>query len=131
VYRRPATAFVARFIGSTNILHGTAAGAGRVRLADRDLQLAQADGARDGERIVVSIRPEDAHLLVGDAAATNALPGRVVFVRDLGELFECYVDCGLDQHVVVAGSPRERVHVEQGQAVMVQFPPESCVVVRE
>jgi hypothetical protein len=53
-----------------------------------------------------------------------------VFVRDLGELYECYVDCGLAEHVVVAGSPRDRTHVEQGQAVSVVFPEEACVVVR-
>lgn len=132
VYRRPATAFVARFIGSTNLLEGTAAGGGRVRLGNHELTLADSDGRTEGDRVVVSVRPEDAHLLVGDGgAAANAIPGRVVFVRDLGELFECYVDCGLGQNVVVAGSPRERVEVEQGDRVMVQFPPAACIVVRE
>ena len=52
-----------------------------------------------------------------------------MFVRDLGEMFECYVDCGLDDNVVVAGSPRERVQVEQGQRVAISFPSEACVVV--
>jgi hypothetical protein len=32
--------------------------------------------------------------------------------------------------VVVAGSPRERVDVEQGQRVTVVFPADACVVVR-
>jgi putative spermidine/putrescine transport system ATP-binding protein len=133
VYRRPATAFVARFIGSTNLLPGIAVAANRVRVGGAELQLADGNGAREGERVVVSVRPEDAHLLIGQtwARPNNALPGRVVFVRDLGELFECYVDCGLDQHIVVAGSPRERAPVDQGDDVSVQFPPESCVVVRE
>jgi hypothetical protein len=52
-----------------------------------------------------------------------------VFVRDLGELFECFVDCGLDEHVIVAGSPRDWVPVEQGAEVAVRFPAEACVVV--
>lgn len=132
VYRRPATAFVARFIGNTNLLEGTAVAGDRVRVAAGELRLADTDGCIPGESVVLSVRPEDAHLLIGSAAAGagNVLPGRVVFVRDLGELFECYIDCGLDQHVVVAGSPRERAPVDQGDDVMVQFPPESCVVVR-
>ncbi len=132
VYRRPATAFVARFIGNTNLLEGTAVAPDRVRVGDGELWLSDADGRSRGERVLVSVRPEDTHLLVGASrvGATNALRGRVVFVRDLGELFECYVDCGLDQHVVVAGSPRERVHVDQGDEVSVRFPPEACVVVR-
>jgi putative spermidine/putrescine transport system ATP-binding protein len=133
VYRRPATAFVARFIGSTNLLEGTAVAADRVQIGGRELRVADGDGRRPGERVVLSVRPEDAHLLIGEAraGANNSLHGRVVFVRDLGELFECYVDCGLDRHVVVAGSPRERAPVDQGDDVSVQFPPESCVVVRE
>jgi len=131
VYRRPATAFVARFIGSTNLLRGIGADDGGVRLGDHVLRLAGGMAAPAGTRVVVSIRPEDAHLVVGREEATNALPGTVVFVRDLGELFECYLDCGLDQNVVVAGSPRERVGVNQGDRVLVQFPPEACVVVRE
>ena len=59
----------------------------------------------------------------------NALPGTVVFVRDLGELFECFVDCGMDEHVIVAGSPRDWVPVQQGAEVAVLFPGEACVVV--
>jgi ABC-type Fe3+/spermidine/putrescine transport system ATPase subunit len=79
--------------------------------------------------VVISVRPEDAHLSIGDPPERNALPGTVVFVRDLGEMFECYVDCGLEDNVVVAGSPRERVQVRQGERVAVTFPPEACVVV--
>lgn len=126
VYRRPATPFVASFIGRTNILRGQASD-GLVRIAGRTFDV---DGAVTPGEVTLSVRPEDAHLLVGEVPERNALPGRVVFVRDLGELFECYVDCGLEEHVVVAGSPRERVHVEQGQAVTVSFPREACVVVR-
>ena len=131
VYRKPATAFVARFIGSTNLLEGTATDDGRVRI--RDVGFAVADGVPqyEGDTVLISVRPEDAHLSSGDAGGPNSLTGSVVFVRDLGELFECYVDCGLGQNVVVAGSPRERVAVAQGDTVTVRFPPETCVVVRE
>ena len=126
VYRRPATPFVASFIGRTNILRGEASD-GLVRIAGQTFDV---DGAVTPGAVTVSVRPEDAHLLVGEVPERNALSGRVVFVRDLGELFECYVDCGLEEHVVVAGSPRERVHVEQGERVTVSFPREACVVVR-
>ncbi|HXF35987.1 MAG TPA: ABC transporter ATP-binding protein [Actinomycetota bacterium] len=127
VYRRPATAFVASFIGTTNLLRGRAAGRDLVRIGDRTFEVAGVSG--DGE-VVLSVRPEEARLLLGEAPDGNALPGTVVFVRDLGEMFECYVDCGLDQHVIVAGSPRERLAVSQGQPVAVGFPPDVCVVVR-
>jgi putative spermidine/putrescine transport system ATP-binding protein len=130
VYRRPATAFVARFIGSTNLLEGRAQANGRVRVKDAEFEVEGGLLDHEGDRVVISVRPEEAHLSLDETAADNALAGTVVFVRDLGELFECYVDCGLEQNVVVAGSPRERVAVEQGDRVWVRFPPEACVVVR-
>jgi len=127
VYRRPGSAFVARFIGTTNLLSGERVREGIVRIAGREFAVT---GGPADQEVVISVRPEDAHLTVGDAPERNALPGTVVFVRDLGELFECFVDCGLSEHVIVAGSPRERTDVEQGQRVSVVFPSESCVVVQ-
>jgi putative spermidine/putrescine transport system ATP-binding protein len=126
VYRRPATSFVARFIGTTNLLGAARGSDGVLRVAGREFDVT--GDAASGD-VVISARPEDAHILLGDPPGRNALPGTVVFVRDLGEMFECYVDCGLDDKVVVAGSPRERVQVQQGQQVSVSFPAEACVVV--
>jgi putative spermidine/putrescine transport system ATP-binding protein len=128
VYRRPGSSFVASFIGRTNLLAGTVSGDATVTVAGTPF--ATAGDHRASGDVTISIRPEETHVLVGERPDQNALPGTVVFVRDLGELFECYVDCGLADHVVVAGSPRERVAVEQGQQVVVSFPPESCVVVQ-
>ncbi len=130
VYRRPSTAFVARFIGSTNLLNGRALAGGRVDVEGTALEVEGGTSAHEGDEVVISVRPEDAHLSRGETDESNGIPGTVVFVRDLGELFECYVDCGLDENVVVAGSPRDRVPVEQGDRVTVRFPPEACVVVR-
>jgi putative spermidine/putrescine transport system ATP-binding protein len=130
VYRRPESAFVARFIGSTNLLQGSANGDGAVMVRDRRFAVDGGEPPRSGA-VLLSVRPEETHLETGDAGADNTLSGTVVFVRDLGELFECYVDCGLEDNVVVAGSPRERVQVSQGDRVTVRFPPEACVVVRE
>jgi putative spermidine/putrescine transport system ATP-binding protein len=127
VYRQPATPFVAGFIGRTNLLRGEAAGDGRVTVAGRPFDVA--GGADETGGITISVRPEAAQLVDGDLPDRNALAGTVVFVRDLGELFECYVDCGLDEHVIVAGSPRDWVPVAQGANVAVRFPPEACVVV--
>jgi putative spermidine/putrescine transport system ATP-binding protein len=130
VYRRPTTAFVARFIGSTNLLEGRAMPNGRVKVGDAEFDVGESFSAHDGDPVVISVRPEDTVLQRDHADEVNALRGTIVFVRDLGELFECYVDCGLAENVMVAGSPRERVPVDQGDAVTVRFPPEACVVVK-
>jgi putative spermidine/putrescine transport system ATP-binding protein len=129
VYRRPTSAFVARFVGTTNLLEATAVGPQRARVGDRELTVD--DGALPSSGTVrLSVRPDEAHLLVDtDGPVDNGLPGTVVFVRDLGELFECYVDCGVGEPLIVAGSRRERVPVAQGDAVWVQLPADACVVV--
>jgi putative spermidine/putrescine transport system ATP-binding protein len=130
VYRGPATAFVARFIGSTNLLEGRAMPNGRVKVGDAEFEVGDTASARESDTVMISVRPEDAVLQRDHAPDDNALRGTVVFVRDLGELFECYVDCGLADNVMVAGSPRDRVPVDQGDEVTVRFPPEACVLVK-
>jgi putative spermidine/putrescine transport system ATP-binding protein len=127
VYRRPASPFVAGFIGRTNLLTGEADGDGAVAVAGRRFDVA--GGADAAGAVSISVRPEAAQLVAGEADDANTLPGTVVFVRDLGELFECYVDCGLADHVIVAGSPRDWVPVAQGTQVTMRFPPDECVVV--
>jgi putative spermidine/putrescine transport system ATP-binding protein len=129
VYRRPGSPFVAGFIGRTNLLRGEAAGDGSIAVAGRPFDIA--GGAGYSGEVTLSVRPEAAQLVAGAVPGRNALPGTVVFVRDLGELFECFVDCGMDEHVIVAGSPRDWVPVQQGARVAVQFPAEDCVVVAE
>jgi putative spermidine/putrescine transport system ATP-binding protein len=127
VYRRPGSPFVAGFIGRTNLLRGEAAGDGGLAVAGRPFDVA--GGADLSGEVTISVRPEAAQLVADGLPERNALPGKVVFVRDLGELFECFVDCGMDDHVIVAGSPRDWVPVEQGAGVSVRFPAEECVVV--
>jgi ABC-type Fe3+/spermidine/putrescine transport system ATPase subunit len=130
VYRHPTTAFVARFVGSSNVLRGTAVASDRMRLGDHDVRVG-GTALTAGAEVTVSLRPEEAHLTLDDRAADgdNVLGGTVVFMRDLGELFECYVDVGLDDPVIVAGSPRERIDVRPGDRASVAFAADSCVVV--
>jgi putative spermidine/putrescine transport system ATP-binding protein len=126
VYRTPGSPFVASFIGRTNLLRGEAGGDG-VAVVGHPFDVA--GGADAAGEVTISVRPEAAQLVADGSPERNALPGTVVFVRDLGELFECYVDCGLEEHVVVAGSPRDWVPVQQGDRVAVRFPADACVVV--
>lgn len=81
LYDRPATPFVADFIGTTNLLRGTveSIGGGRavVRLDTGDRCAATADGAGAGSSIELSVRPESIALRAapGDQpASTNGVP---------------------------------------------------------
>ncbi len=93
VYRAPASAFVAAFLGEVNWLHGTVR-AGRV---ESPLGTLGADGIGDGTRVDVLIRPE-ALRIDGEAGAQGAADGavaaEVTAVRVLG--YSSLLDLRLD-----------------------------------
>jgi len=58
IYSSPATSFVADFIGSMNFVPGVVSGVDEVSIGDVRLSC-DIDGAAQGDRITVAIRPED------------------------------------------------------------------------
>jgi iron(III) transport system ATP-binding protein len=58
IYGKPATSFVADFIGTMNFVPGTVAGEGAVKVGETTLQC-QTDGMAPGSPVTVAIRPED------------------------------------------------------------------------
>ncbi|WP_134668641.1 ABC transporter ATP-binding protein [Halorussus marinus] len=86
VYRRPATRFVAEFLGDNNVFTGEVDG-GAVRVGASRFRVAGLD-APDGAPVTLCVRPE--HLAVGDA--TNAFEATVETVEFLGEAFRASLD---------------------------------------
>jgi spermidine/putrescine ABC transporter ATP-binding subunit len=90
IYHRPATPFVATFIGETNFLEGQVAaiedGRARIRVGgDREITAEPVEGCVPGRRVAVSVRPE--RIDIGREAppgAPNAFSGTVEFVTYLG-----------------------------------------------
>jgi putative spermidine/putrescine transport system ATP-binding protein len=125
IYRKPADAFVADFIGMTNLLPAEIDKAGRtVVLGAAIPELAMPSGMMS--KASVSIRPEDVRLT---APGKGVLDGTVSFVRDLGGTIETFIDTGGTTIIAVA-TPRERPNVEVGQKVGIELPAECCVVVK-
>jgi putative spermidine/putrescine transport system ATP-binding protein len=94
LYERPASAFVARFIGENNRLAGRVAGIdaedGMVRVVlagGRGLWATQGDCGGTGTPAVVAIRPERIALVPGPAAdlSEDAIPARVQEMLYLGD----------------------------------------------
>lgn len=124
IYRRPADAFVADFIGSTNLLELTADSAGRATVFGQPVAgLSLPDGL---SKAPVSVRPEDVHVT---APGKGTIDGTVTFVRDLGGTIETFVQVG-DTTIVAVATPRERPDVKAGQTVGVSLPAASCVVLK-
>ncbi|MBI2468575.1 MAG: putative 2-aminoethylphosphonate ABC transporter ATP-binding protein [Candidatus Rokubacteria bacterium] len=86
VYREPASAFVADFIGLMNFVAGTVVRPDAVRVGRLEL-LCETDGLDPGTRVTVAIRPEDIVVEGVRGSEANALPARVESMAFLGSFF--------------------------------------------
>jgi putative spermidine/putrescine transport system ATP-binding protein len=123
IYRKPSDAFVAAFIGSTNIIPVRPANGGASVPGGTIPGLAIPPGTHEA---VASVRPEDIRLT---APASAPIRGRVSFVRDLGASIETYVACD-DHELIAVCTPRERTALHEGAEVGVQINAEDCVVLK-
>ena len=130
IYRSPATAFVAEFIGTSNLLAARQAGDDCVIIAGATFATAGLpDGLGPDDAVVVSIRPEEVHVFPDSSQGPNRIAGVVTFVRDVGASVETFVDCdGLQ--IVAMATPKDRPDVRKGDRVRVELPAESCIVVK-
>ena len=92
LYERPTTAFVAGFLGVSNLLDGEVAGRDgslvTVRLPDGTVLSAPADGTAPSGPVRVGVRPEKLKVDAGDQAAAtdglNALSGTILDASYMG-----------------------------------------------
>ena len=92
VYHRPATAYVATFLGQANLLPCTVVDrtAGRVRLADGTVLTCDRSELSDGEQVLLMVRPERVRLTVGAAADGFAVtPLERIFRGPVEQLSVC------------------------------------------
>ncbi len=123
LYHRPATLFVARFIGSPtmNTLPATVTGQGS-SLAMLGATIALPDAVRplvrDGQNLVAGIRPEDLELCGPDGAW---FAGEIAVAERLGSQTYAYVEVGHTRMLTVE-CPRE-ADIAAGQRVHVRGVP--------
>jgi len=139
IYSRPANAFVANFIGVANLLEGgllgrsgetadieISLGPGRPPLR---LKAAGGEGARAGDRVILSVRPEDLSLHVHlPQDASNLIEGQVIDTVYLGNFLDCQVQVGQYEVGVQID------HFEQlakGQKVYLTFRPDHALCLTE
>jgi len=129
IYRDPASAFVADFVGKVNVLSAVAEGAGRFRVGSLILQGAiGTESVAPGTRVKLYLRPED--VLVDGAVQSNlnAGPGKVIKVEFLGAF--CLVTVALigaeDQPLVVNLSRHssDEMNLAEGTALQIGLPPD-------
>ena len=125
LYERPATRFVADFIGSTNLIRGVVEVDGSVRLSSGEVVRIAHDGLASGSDIEISIRPESIELVPLDTA--GALRGEVAMAAYLGTNMSYQVRTagGLVVSVLTSkAGPRRPV----GNEVAVRWSPSAALV---
>jgi iron(III) transport system ATP-binding protein len=125
VYDQPRSEFVARFLGGSNIVRGTALDATHVSFAGSPIRC---EGASlvPGRETPVSIRQHNVGIGAGRPGADNAVEGTVVRNVFLGSTRDYIVEAKDGTQLRVTTAPEE--DFAPGTAVWLILPPQKCRV---
>jgi iron(III) transport system ATP-binding protein len=133
IYERPATEFVANFIGRCNVLPGTLLDADRVDVQGIILQARdRADGLTPGQSVALSIRPHsikmDSLKCIVDPSSNNCFTVQIKQQSYFGEFREYQVQLeNSEVKLSVITSPQ--THYQNGDKHIIQISPEHCRIV--
>ncbi len=127
VMNRPATEFVASFVGMENIFTGTTTttigGLLYLEVAGTHLEV-MGDGVT-GEDVVFCIRPEHVVLSVGTpeshTSARNVFPGKVIRIVPQGLYQKLYLECGFTLVAAVTNQSLQELRLAPGSPVVASF----------
>jgi iron(III) transport system ATP-binding protein len=141
IYERPASQFVADFVGNTNFIDGVVRAVKSSNVSGPaetghyvcvsteigDLVVQTDQDLRPDERVAISVRPEDVELTEIRPAGDNVWEGRVDQKVFLGEAVDFQVKvCA--RTLLSRRHPTLRTKI--GDAIFVQLNPEKCVVLK-
>ncbi len=124
VYSRPATAFVAEFVGLTNRLAGTVSGA-VVTVRGRDLPLV--DTSTPAGPVTALVRPEAVSLASDAAGEPGPLTGTVIATTFLGATSRITVDLG-DATILAQLPTSDATALPAGSRVTLSIRPDPVLV---
>ena len=141
IYANPVNAFVANFIGVASLLEGTMVGrdgdvcAMEVPVgnghAPLRLEAVGGDGAQAGDRLILSLRPEDVTLHLSEPEGTshgNVLAGEVIDTIYLGSFLEGRIRVGTHE---IGIQIDHYENLAPGQEVFLSFRPEHGLCLTE
>jgi len=135
IYDHPATAFVAGFVGRTNLLRGVLDAGQTLKLGDGlAIRVGDTRGLAKGEQAAVSIRPHRIVVVQDPAAARacrergwNVLEGTVARAVYFGDALDVQVALPNGGPVLRLAAPPE-ADLAVGRRVTLVIDPEACVV---
>jgi spermidine/putrescine transport system ATP-binding protein len=127
IYERPASRFVADFIGASTVLRGRVIARDMVVLAPGlTIRVAVGEALRAGEAVELAIRPERVRLAEGPGDGTAE--ARVEGLVYQGSLTEVTARLGDGQRVLVFVTEPAPIPLAPGQLVHLQLPPDAFMV---
>jgi len=126
VYARPASAYVAAFVGQQNFFRGALTGGDAVA-SPHVLVRASAPLAGTGTATAeAAVRPENVRIAAatgGTPPTANAVPGELIGISHLGETMQYLVRLGDDQSLIVRRPTPEAPSLRVGDAVVCTWAP--------
>jgi spermidine/putrescine transport system ATP-binding protein len=132
VYEEPSTAYVADFLGVSNLMDAISYGAGadgcKVKLGEFDLVAGEGEPDAHGE-VRLSIRPERVNLGEAGTSGENRIPGMVERIVYVGSTMQVIVNIAPgDKLQALVPNEGEILPFQQGTAVSVHLPREALRV---
>jgi iron(III) transport system ATP-binding protein len=126
IYNRPRSEFVARFIGSSNVVKGVAQDAGHLSIAGVTLRCT-GEPMVAGKPAAISIRQHEVRMLAAPAApAQNTIQATVIRHVFLGNSRDYMVELADGTQLRVVASPDQSI--PQGEKVWLELPQPKCRV---
>jgi spermidine/putrescine transport system ATP-binding protein len=126
VYESPDTAYVADFLGASNLMDATASGAnsGGAAVTLGEFHLIAGEGEEDSVGPVkLCIRPERVQLEPAGAAGQNRVPGMIERVVYVGSVMQVIVNLAPGERIqVMVQNEGEQIAHRQGDAVTAYLP---------
>jgi iron(III) transport system ATP-binding protein len=124
VYERPNCAFVARFIGGSNVVKVRHVGERVVDLGGHALEIGEGEFAGAGREMNICVKTHDLELLPSGSPSSpnNVIPGVIRSQAYLGSHRDYIVDVG--QEVLIAAPPE--LQIPTGSNVGVRFRSQRC-----
>lgn len=133
VYNRPATKFVASFVGTLNIIEGTVTDPdnGTVEIADQRVKVGESlTTFKGGDKISLALRPE-AGSLAESARGDSALSGAVVSTNFLGSVVRTRIRVGANVVSFDTFNDPGIQPARAGEPVTLRFAARDLLVIRD
>ncbi len=136
LYESPRTAFVAQFLGTSNLLDGELVGRGEFRTTGGvTLRVPDMNGSTPSGPLCAGVRPEKIDLVASEEAASvqgavNVIRGQVAVASFLGTSFQYVITTPGGEEITVVEQNRNGRHaLGPGRQVLLAWHPENTFVV--